>query len=66
MAIVERVDEVEADVARNQFKTRRTPPRGLVGFFRSGQDILRFWPYFLLSNHQNALDKLGTGRLQYT
>jgi hypothetical protein len=46
MAIVERVDEVEADVARNQFKARRAPPRGLVDFFRFGQDILRFWPNF--------------------
>jgi hypothetical protein len=46
MAIVERVDEVEGDVAGNQIKPRRTPPRFfsgfLFGFFCLGQKIRPF------------------------
>jgi len=43
-AVVKRVDEVEADVARNQFKARRTPPRNLLGFFGVSQKTLPFYP----------------------
>jgi hypothetical protein len=39
VTVVERIDEVEADVARNQFKARRTPARDFRGLFRFSQKI---------------------------
>jgi hypothetical protein len=47
VAIVEGVDEVEGDVARNQIKPRRTPARMFSGFFFGffclGQKICPFY-----------------------
>jgi hypothetical protein len=42
VAIVERVDEVEGDIACNQIKTRRTPAGIFSGFCGLGQKIRPF------------------------
>jgi hypothetical protein len=49
VTVVERIDEVEADVARNQFKARRTPARDFRRLFRFSQKILPVRPisYYL-------------------
>jgi hypothetical protein len=48
MTIIERVDEVEADIAPDQIEARRTPAFKFSCFFGLLQDFLS---YQVLSNH---------------
>jgi hypothetical protein len=44
VAVVQRVDEVQAEVAGNQIEARRTPARDFRDFFGLGQRSLPFQP----------------------